>query len=198
MRRFVYLSIGVLLLISGRWSAGSRQPGAFTPFVPQALERSAVSDFDADGRPDLARIQDVEGGSQVRLTLVGSSTTVTLVTNAVSVVASDIDHDGDTDLVMVTPSRQIAIWLNDGYGQSTEPQPRSSRSLSSAATILSASQELLAALGPTAPIGVGPDPRQETAVIGTSIRHPTRSLVLALSAFVLPSFRAPPLASIFN
>jgi hypothetical protein len=201
-RRFFYLSpgilLGILVLIGAPWPAALRGSGAFTPFVAQTRPQRAAADFDADGRQDEAFIQDSQGGSEVRLTLSGSPAAITFVVNAVSVVASDIDHDGDTDLVMATPSNQIAIWINDGHGHFTEVRSLPSRNLSSATIVLHSSQEEPAALCPPAPLVVGPGRRRETSVVGTRVRPPTDPLIVALAVLVLPSLRAPPLGTILN
>jgi hypothetical protein len=184
--------IGVLLLVGTWWAAIPRGTGAFTPFVPDALPQRAAADFDADGRPDVAFIQDDRDGFRVSVSLSGSPDTVTLEVNAVSVAAGDIDSDGDTDLVVVTTSNQVVIWLNDGRGHFTEEESPS-RALSPAKGTVDASQDEAMALGPTASQVAVPGRQAETAVVVTRIRPPTVPLAVALSVLSLPSLRAPPL-----
>jgi hypothetical protein len=163
--------------------------------VPQALPQRAAANFDTDGRPDLAVIQDDRGGSHVSVTLSGSPDAVTLEVNAVSVAAGDIDHDGDVDLVAATSSNQVVIWLNDGDGHFTlEQEAAPSRDLSPATTVVDTSRVEPLALGPTASQLVVPSRRRETAVVVTQIRPPTVPLSVDLSFLSPPSLRAPPLA----
>src|SRR5947209_1092273 len=115
-----YLSLGIVLLAGAHWSAVRWASAAFTPFVPITAPQHASADFDADGRPDVAVIQ--EGGSRVRVTLSGSPDAPTFEVNAASIVASDINHDGDLDLTVATPTNQIVIRANHGRGRFTEEQ----------------------------------------------------------------------------
>jgi hypothetical protein len=190
-RRLLHLAFGALLLVGTRWAAVPRATGAFGPFVPHALPQRAAADFDADGRPDVAFIQDDRDGFRVSVSLSGSPDTVTLEVNAVSVAAGDIDHDGDTDLVVVTSSNQVVIWLNDGRGHFTEQQSPS-RTLFPAAGTVDPSRDEPMALGPRASQVVVPSRRIETAVVVTEIRPPTVPLPVALRFLSLPSLRAPP------
>ena len=196
LRRFSYLSLGIVLLAGAQWTAVRRASAAFTPFVPLPAPQRASADFDADGRPDVAVIQ--EGGSRVWITLSGSPDTATLEGNATSIVASDIDHDGDLDLTVATPANQIVIWVNDGRGHFTQEQPSSSPALSPVTTLAGPWQDSPLSLGPTAPQVVGSGGRHETAVVGTQVRPPTVPVAFALSFLALPSLRAPPLTDTLN
>lgn len=199
LRRFSYLSLGVLLLLAGaRWAAVRRAGGTFTPYVPHTLPQRAAADFDADGRPDVAFIRDGRDGSGIGVTLSGSLDAVTLEMNAVSVAADDVDHDGDADLVVATSSNQVVIWLNDGRGHFTEEQPLPPQDLSPATTVADASRDEPAAVGPTVPQVVVPSRRYETAVVGTHVRPPAVPLAVGLSFLSFPSLRAPPLATTLN
>jgi hypothetical protein len=102
IRRLSYLSLGILLLASARWAAVPSASRAFTRFVPSTPPQRAVADFDGDGRLDVALIQAVLGRTRVWVTLRGSPDAIGLDVNAVGVAVSDVDHDGDADLVVVT------------------------------------------------------------------------------------------------
>jgi FG-GAP-like repeat len=197
MRRgFSYLSLGVILLAGAQWASVRLASAAFTPFVPLPAPQRASADFDADGRPDVAAIQ--AGGSRVWVTLSGSPDTTAFEVNATSIIASDIDHDGDLDLTVATPTNQILIWLNDGRGHFTQEQPFSAPTLSHETTVAGLWPEGPVSLGPTAPQVVGSRGRCETAVVGTQIRPPTVPVTFALNSFALPSPRAPPPAAALN
>ena len=116
LRRSPYLdlALGVLILGGTISTAVARVAPGFTPFVPQALPQGAPGDFDGDGRPDVALIQDGVNGHHVSVRLSGSPGAVLLDAEVVGVIAADIDHDGDVDLVTAAPSGQVVNWLNDG------------------------------------------------------------------------------------
>ena len=126
------------------------------------------------------------------LTLSGSSDAVALDMDAVSVATSDVDHDGDTDLVVATSSNRIVIWLNDGRGHFTEERPAPSRDLSPETTVAMAWRDALAGIGPTVRQAVVPARRRETAVVAARIRPPTVLPADGLSVLSLPSLRGPP------
>src|SRR5580692_3145288 len=116
-RRYPHLRPGVLvvlvMIIMGGtlwlggtlWAAAARAPG-FTPFVPQTLPQGAPGDFDGDGHPDLALIQNGADGPHVSVRLSGSPGVVMLDAEVIGVIAADIDDDGDVDLVTAAPSGQ--------------------------------------------------------------------------------------------
>jgi hypothetical protein len=191
-----YLTLGIVLLAGAQWTAVRRASAAFTPFVPLTAPQRASGDFDADGRPDVAVIQD--GGSRVRITLSGSADAATFEVNATSIVASDIDHDGDPDLTVATATNEIVIWVNDGRGHFMQEQPSTSPTLLPVTTFAGPWQESPVSLGPTAPQVAGSSPRHETAVVGTQVRPPTVPVAFELNFFALPSLRAPPLAAPLN
>jgi len=184
--------MGVLILGSTLWAAVARAPG-FTPFVPQALPQGAPGDFDGDGRPDVALIQDGVDGHHVSVRLSGSPGAVMLDAEVVGVIAADIDHDGDVDLVTTAPSGQVLNWLNDGRGRFTRQQALPSDSLSSVMIVGNSLRDEPVALGATAPLG-DPGTRNQTAVLVTRIRPPTDPLAFDLNFLLLQSLRAPPLS----
>ena len=194
VRRLLYLSLGIVLLAGTHWVAARRISANFTRFVPSAAPQRASADFDADGRPDIAVIQ--AGGSRILLALSGSSNAATFEVNATSIVASDIDHDGDFDLTVATSTNQIVIWLNDGTGHFTQKEPSQSPGLFAATTVFAGSwPEILASLGPPTPSAAGFSRGPETAVVSTQVRLPTAPAPFTLGFLALPSLRAPPLAT---
>jgi hypothetical protein len=182
---------GTLTLGGARWAAVAKATG-FTPFVAQALPQGAPGDFDGDGRPDEVLIEDGAGGLHVSVRLSGSPGAVLLDAKVVSVIAADIDHDGDVDLVTAAPSGQVVNWLNDGRGRFTRQQALPSDRLSSAVIVDEPLRDTPVALGSTAPI-VDPGVRSETSVLVTRIRPPTDPPAFDLAFLSLQSLRAPPL-----
>jgi hypothetical protein len=174
------------------WAAVARAPG-FTPFVPQSLPQGAPGDFDGDGHPDVALIQNGADGPHVSVRLSGSAGVVMLDAEVVGVIAADIDDDGDVDLVTAAPSGQVVNWINDGRGRFTRQLALPSDSLSSVVIVASASRDEPMALGAAAPFG-GPGPLKETAVLVTRVRPPTDPLAFDLGFLSLQSLRAPPLS----
>jgi hypothetical protein len=196
-RRFAHLSLGILLLFAGArgpaapWAGG----GAFVPYVAPILPQRAAADFDADGHPDVAVIQDGRDGSRVVVTLSGSRDAIALSMDAVSVAANDIDHDGDADLVVATSSNRVVVWINDGRGHFMEEPPSPSQDLSPATAFSNALRDELLAVGPTVPQIVASGRRHETAVVAARVRPPTAPLAVGLSFLSLPSLRGPPLTT---
>jgi hypothetical protein len=189
-RRYSHLALGLLILGGTLWAAAASVPG-FTPFVPQALPQGAPGDFDGDGRPDVALIQDDVRGPRVSVWLSGSPGAVLLDAEVVGVIAADIDHDGDVDLVTAASSGEVVNWLNDGRGRFTRQQALPSDSLSPVVVDTKSSRDELVALGAMAPLGE-PDAGNETAVLASRIRPPTVPPAFDLSFLSLQSLRAPP------
>src|ERR1700681_897926 len=95
--------LGRTIVLGGAFrGAVARAPG-FTPFVAQALPQGAPGDFDGDGHPDEALIQD---GAHLLVRLSGAPGAVLLDGQVVGVIAADIDHDGNVDLITAAPSGQ--------------------------------------------------------------------------------------------
>jgi hypothetical protein len=192
LKRCPHLALAVLILLGGVVRAAVTRTPGFTPFVPQALPQGAPGDFDGDGHPDVALIQNGADGSHVSVRLSGSPGIVTLDAEVVGVIAADIDHDGDVDLVTAAPSGQVVNWLNDGSGRFTRQQALPSDRLSSASIVVNSMRDEPLALGAAAPSG-DPGARDETAVLATRLRPPTDPLAFDLSFLSLQSLRAPPL-----
>jgi hypothetical protein len=190
---YLDLALGVLILGGTISTAVARVTPGFTPFVPQALPQGAPGDFDGDGRPDVALIQDGVSGHHVSVRLSGSPGAVLLDAEVVGVIAADIDHDGDVDLVTAAPSGQVVNWLNDGSGRFTRQQVSPSDSLSSVMIVDDPMRDEPVALGPAAPPG-DPGARSETTVLVVRIRPPTDPPSFDVTFLSLQSLRAPPLS----
>ena len=117
------------VLLPGIAAAQNAPPGGGAPFGWS----SAVADFNADGRPDLAVAKRLSnhGGSDFRIDFQLSngrrqSVSFASVQTALRVTAVDVDNDHDLDLV-VTPllgHHVIGVWLNDGAGNFRQGRDR--------------------------------------------------------------------------
>jgi hypothetical protein len=192
LRQSPRLALGLLILARICWPAASSSPQGFTPFTPSALPQHAQGDFDGDGRQDLALVQDGVDGSHVSVRLSGSSSALSLDASVVGLIAADIDHDGDLDLVTVAPTGQVIAWLNDGRGRFTVQEASRSNSLSPETLVADALQDEPAALGATVPL-VEPRTGNGTAVEVALIRPPTVPLAFELGFLSFLRLRAPPL-----
>jgi hypothetical protein len=189
-RRSPCFALAVLILGATFWTAVARAPG-FTPFVSQALPQGAPGDFDGDGQPDVAVIQDGANGRHVSVRLSGSPGVVILDAEVVGVIAADIDDDGHVDLVTAAPSGQVVNWLNDGSGRFTRQQALPSRSLSPVVIVVNSLGDEPVALGASAP-PADPGTRDETSVPVTRVRAPADPPAFDLGFLLLQSLRAPP------
>jgi hypothetical protein len=196
-KRIPRIALSVLLLV-GALAAGfapRKSPATFTPFAPPALPQRAVGDFDGDGRIDTALIQDGEGDRRISVQLSGSPEAVRLEARVASVIEADIDHDGDLDLVAVTPSGELLIWLNDGYGGFTRQAESRTAGLSGGPVIAQTAWAEATVLDVRTPV-VPPPARAEAIATATRIRPPTACSALDTRSPILPPVRAPPAFSI--
>jgi len=134
MRAWVRLkSIMVLVLmalISAPWppmpsaSWRSKHRPSTSPSRLTALQSLPVySDFDGDRQPDQAELSSSGQHKSIHLSL--SSSWVTdltfdsATTDRGALLAVDIDHDNDLDLIWVSPntSQPAVVWINDGRGK---------------------------------------------------------------------------------
>jgi hypothetical protein len=191
------IALGVVILAGTCWAGVGHAPRAFTPYTPPALPQRAQGDFDGDGRPDVAVIQGGPNGSQVSIRLSGSSSSVYLSADVGSLIAEDIDGDGDLDLVAGAASGQVMAWLNDGHGRFTLQEPKHSDGISPETIFAETLQGEPAAIGANAPL-VMPRTRNGTAVVVVLSRPPTGPLASGLDALSLSSPRAPPVSSSFS
>jgi hypothetical protein len=123
--QFKYVLAPVLLagLMHG-WRGASTTTSASPaqPMPTPSMSTSSVSDFDSDNLPDLATSRyEIHGYTveidlstqhqRTRFTVPGSGLMIRLL-------AIDLDHDSDQDLVITNAlsSQPLAVWLGDGAG----------------------------------------------------------------------------------
>lgn len=180
----------VILALTGKAPALT---GAFSPYVPQPLPQRASGDFDGDGRSDLAVIQDDSNSRHLSIRFSGSPDAIDLETTVAGVIQGDIDQDGDLDLVAVTPSSDVLVWINDGHGHFTRQETSQTPGLCDGPVWNDSASSPAIALGTTVP-AVAADNRAETRVVVTDSRPPGAPEPFDFAFLLLPCLRAPPLA----
>jgi hypothetical protein len=185
--RFSQVVLGALALIA--LATIPRRAPTFTPFVPHPLPQRAQGDFDGDGRSDVALVQDRADSGRLSVRLSGSPNTIDLEATVTGVIEGDVDQDGDLDLVALSPSSDVLVWINDGHGHFTRQQTPRAPGLCDEPVI--GDTVLICPLGMTAP-GVACRDRADTGLVVTHIRPPTSPESFDFALFLLPSLRAPP------
>jgi hypothetical protein len=121
------LLVTALLWAAPRLHAQDGLPGAFSQGVlvsPFGLPL-AIADFDNDHKPDGAvlldstRVRDQNSFIELHFSdRRNTSLSFEATGTAQSILALDIDHDGDVDIVVDEPfsHRILQVWLNDGHG----------------------------------------------------------------------------------
>ena len=181
----------VLISVVALTSAARRTP--LTPFVPQPLPQTAHGDFDGDGRSDVAFVPDRAESGRLSVRLSGSPDAIDLGATVTGVIESDIDQDGDLDLVAVTPSSDVLVWINDGRGHFTRRQTSPTPGLCDQPVMGDPVFLRPFALGMPAPV-VAPGNRADTAVVVAHVRPPTSPESFDFACLLLPSLRAPPVS----
>ena len=200
MRPFVRY-IFALTFFCAAWAmwlepGSARSSVAFTTDGAAALPQQATGDFDGDGRPDVAGIEDEDlGPAQVSVQLSGSATVIHLDETVTAIVASDLDQDGDLDLVASTSSGQMVIWINDGRGGFTRQEAARVPSLAGEPVLVSTASTRPAALAAGA-FALAFDNRAATPVVVAQIRPPTDHFSFDLRDVLLSTPRAPPGSSL--
>jgi len=134
--RSTYVRFAFALLMA--WAAPSLYAqdgvkGALYQAKVTSLEGSlAVADFDNDQKPDGAVLVSSAGlyssnNIRIELHLTGHQNTQLSFQSSqtrLEIVAFDIDHDGDTDLVVqqAFTHQRVNVWINDGNGSFHEGQ----------------------------------------------------------------------------
>ncbi len=85
--------------------------------VPGRASAAVIADFNGDGISDSVELSPLSSG-RVVVRVSGSRVQVLdLSERVISLVAADVDHDGDSDLGILSEHRGVGIWLNaDGSG----------------------------------------------------------------------------------
>jgi hypothetical protein len=187
--RFSQAVLGALVVIT--LTAVARRAPTFTPFVPHPLPQRAQGDFDGDGRSDVALVQDRADSGRLSVRLSGSSNTIDLEATVTGVIESDVDQDGDLDLVALSPSSDVLVWINDGHGHFARQETPRAPGLCDEPMVSDAILFCPIALGTTAPV-VAFRNRADTGVVVTQIRPPTSPESFDFAFLLLPSLRAPP------
>ena len=170
--------------------------GSLTPFVPQPPPQRALGDFDGDGRIDTATVQRHDGDDRISIQLSRSASDVRLDASVTGIVESDVDHDGDLDLVAETASGEVLIWLNDSYGRFTrKASTTQGREVSRAPVLVhTVWPESLAVVGRSSVVRW---PAHAYPIVLVAKAHaPTPDLPSERRALALTSPRAPPLPSL--
>jgi hypothetical protein len=112
---------------------GRLAPDPQRPLPPvRGTSGLVLADFDGDGDVDLLRTADAAGGDAPRLDLNdGTGRMATQPGGVLSsdrdqeeVIASDLDRDGDLDVLVRTRARGLLRWQNDGAGHLVEVPSR--------------------------------------------------------------------------
>jgi hypothetical protein len=196
-KRFPVLALAFVLSIStlAALSFARTERGPFAPFVPQAPPERALGDFDGDGRMDTALVQDRAGDRHISIQLSRSASIIRLDASVIGVIESDVDHDGDLDLVAATPSGDVLIWLNDGYGRFTrQAASTNARDLSGALVLVQTVWPESMAVGIRAPFVASPAQGHAIFLL-TKARPPTTLVAFDSPTPILPPLRAPPTLS---
>ena len=196
-KRKQIVAVAIIALAAGLWSRlpTAAETRAFTPYVSNSPPQRASGDFDGDGRPDVARIQDPGGRPHITVLLSGSSVDVRLDASVAALIEGDVDHDGDLDLVAATAAGDVVIFLNDGHGRFTRQEPSPWRGFSNEAAVSHTDRTLATAVGITAPF-ISPPDCAETPVVVAQIRPPNAPLGFDLRFLNPRTLRAPPSPSV--
>jgi len=85
--------------------------------VPGRASASVIADFNADGIADTVELPPFSPGPVIVRVSGGRVQVLDLSERVISLVAADLDHDGDSDLGILSEHRGLRIWLNaDGSG----------------------------------------------------------------------------------
>jgi hypothetical protein len=192
------LALNALVAIAAAFPAlvvRANAANTFSPYSSNTPPQRAQGDFDGDGRVDTALIQERAGIALISIQLSGSSSTVDLEGAVTSVVESDVDHDGDLDLVAATSSGDLLIWINDGRGRFTRQLVSSTRGVSGGPVVVPATGREIPAINAGAP----PFPTVESRITTPAVGHMLASVAQRhnrVHSSDPPPLRGPPARSL--
>ena len=122
LHRALWLAALILCLATpGQAASIARDLGFGLP--TGALDQTSLSvDLDGDGRPDEVSVRADGSDITLRVSLAGSATPTLArfasTQRGVSLIAFDVDGDGDCDVVLSAgpEHRAVAVWENRGHG----------------------------------------------------------------------------------
>lgn len=126
------LSVFLLVPGFGGSSAAGTEARNIAAAPAGAGPQLAISDFDGDLRPDLARVQagaTTSGGTdywiQLQLSAAGwQSIRLVAPAGGLQIEARDVNGDHAVDLILSTALNQpVAVFLNDGHGSFSRVEP---------------------------------------------------------------------------
>jgi hypothetical protein len=122
--RAVFLLLALTILPGGTLQLKRAAAPTKNPAPPRFGQSIALSDFDADGLLDEARVDGSSFQKSVGILLSRSGKQSFLHFNAIrrnvgSLFAQDIDKDGSTDLIWADPlhASDVVVWRGDGCGK---------------------------------------------------------------------------------
>jgi FG-GAP-like repeat len=125
-----FLLLALLVLGANRLPPGIHAETPNRSAVSRFTQSIALSDFDADGLIDEARLDGSSLHRSVGILLSGTGKRSFLHFNANranygSLFAQDIDNDGATDLIWTDPldANNVVVWLGNGSGQFERVDP---------------------------------------------------------------------------
>jgi hypothetical protein len=180
--------LSAILVRAFAWNATR----GFAPFAQDPRPQRVLGDFDGDGRSDIAAIEESAGGPSITVRLSGSSGVTDLETTAAALIKTDIDHDGDLDLVAITPTGELVILINDGRGRFTRQPASHQDGISAVPTLVDRLVGGTFALRAFEPFQVSMG-KQWRSVIAAPIRPPTGPRAFDARSRTLLALRAPPL-----
>jgi hypothetical protein len=85
--------------------------------VPGRASAAVIADFNGDGISDSVELSPSFSGRVVVRVSGSRAQVLDFPERVISLVAADVDHDGDSDLGILSEHRGVGIWLNaDGSG----------------------------------------------------------------------------------
>lgn len=182
-----------VLVSAGAWHAAFRTASPrLTSYVAPVLPQRALKDLDGDGHVDVARVSE---RSQISIRLSASSETVQLDGPVASLIASDVDRDGDLDLVAATPSGDVEVFLNDGRGRFTQQKPGQVPTFDGEPVLARGDADAPTVLGASAPFAHPPNDYRNVVFVSTRIRPPTAAQAFRSPSVGPASPRGPPFPS---